>query len=93
VALDSTQALIRRISGSQLVVELASGSLPEKLKPLVSHPEELAGGAKFTLRVNEYPEVEEILRVIREGGATIADMNLKQADLEDVFLQIMEGDK
>jgi len=93
VALDSTQALIRRISGSQLIVELASGSLPEKLKSLVSHPEELAGGNKFTLRVNEYPEVEEILRAIRENGATITDMNLKQADLEDVFLQIMEGEK
>ena len=93
VALDSTQALIRRISGSQLIVELGSGSLPEKLKALVSHPEELAGGNKYTLRVNEYPEVEEILRAIRENGATIADMNLKQADLEDVFLQIMEGEK
>ncbi len=93
VALDSTSALIKRISGSQLIVELAKGGLPDALKPLVSHPEELVGGNKFTLRVNEYPEVEEILRAIRENGATIADMQLKQADLEDVFLQIMEGEK
>lgn len=93
VALDSTSALIKRISGSQLVVELADGSLPDNLKPLVSHPDELVSGNKFTLRVNEYEEVEAILRAIREKGARIVDMQLNQADLEDVFIQIMEGEK
>jgi len=93
VALDTTSALIKRISGSQLVVELADGSLPDNLKPLVSHPDELVSGNKFTLRVNEYQEVEAILRAIREQGARIVDMQLNQADLEDVFIQIMEGEK
>ena len=93
VALDSTAALIRRISGSQMVVHLASGSLPESLKPLVSHPDELVGGSKYTLRVTDYREVEPILAQLRESGAVIEDMQLHQADLEDVFLQIMEGEK
>lgn len=93
VALDSTAALIKRISGSQLVVTLASGSLPETLKPLVTHPDELVSGNQFTLRVNEYNDVEPILAKLRESGAVIDDMQLKQADLEDVFLQIMEGEK
>ncbi len=93
VALDTTSALIKRISGSQLVVELAGGSLPDNLKPLVSHPDELVSGNKFTLRVNEYQEVEAILAAIRDKGARIVDMQLNQADLEDVFIQIMEGEK
>ena len=93
VALDSTAALIRRISGSQLVVHLAAGRLPDALKPLVSHPEELVSGTKFTLRVTDYTEVESILACLREGGAVIDDMQLQQADLEDVFLQIMEEEK
>ncbi|MBV8666048.1 MAG: ABC transporter ATP-binding protein [Burkholderiaceae bacterium] len=100
VALDSTAALIRRISGSQLVVKLGAGALPEGLKPLVTHPEELqvngnggTSGGKYTLRVNSYPEVEPILRALREAGAEIGDMQLQQADLEDVFIQIMEGEK
>lgn len=93
VALDTTAALIRRISGSQLVVTLA-GVLPDGLKPLVSHPDELmAGNNKFTLRVNDYAEVEPILTTLREAGAAIQDMQLQQADLEDVFIQIMEGEK
>ncbi|GIZ53463.1 ABC transporter ATP-binding protein [Noviherbaspirillum aridicola] len=93
VALDKTSSLIRRISGSQLVVSLARGTLPDALKPLVSHPDELVSGSKYTLRVNEYSDVEPILATLRQSGAVIEDMQLQQADLEDVFIQIMEGEK
>ena len=93
VALDSTSALIKRISGSQLVVQLASGNLPDELKDLVSHPDELVLGNKYTLRVNEYKDVEPILAKLRLSGAVIEDMQLQQADLEYVFIQIMEGEK
>ena len=93
VALDTTSTLIKRISGSQLVVQLASGTLPDELKALVSHPEELKFGNKYTLRVTEYADVEPILAKLRLSGAVIEDMQLQQADLEDVFIQIMEGEK
>jgi ABC-2 type transport system ATP-binding protein len=82
-------ALIKRISGSQLVITLASGSLPDALRALVSHPAELEAGKKYTLRVNDYTEVEPILASLRTNGAVIDDMQLQQADLEDVFIQIM----
>ncbi|MDO8301504.1 ABC transporter ATP-binding protein [Lacisediminimonas sp.] len=93
VALDTTAALIRRISGSQLEVTLSRGELPPSLRALVSHPEEGENANKFILRVNEYAEVEPILAALREAGAEIGDMQLHQADLEDVFIQIMEGGK
>jgi ABC-2 type transport system ATP-binding protein len=93
VALDSTSALIRRISGSQLVIRLAQGELPAGLRGLVAHPEELAAGRKYTLRVTDHAEVEPILAALRQHGAAIEDMQLHQADLEDVFIQIMEGEK
>jgi len=93
VALDSTSALIRRISGSQLVLRLAQGALPESLRPLVSHPDELVSGRKYTLRINDYHEIEPILVTLRQSGVAVDDMQLHQADLEDVFIQIMEGEK
>jgi ABC-2 type transport system ATP-binding protein len=93
VALDSTSNLIKRISNSQLVVRLAKGALPDALKPLVSHPDELLSGRKYTLRIDHYSDVEPILAALRQGGAVIEDMQLQQADLEDVFIQIMEGEK
>jgi ABC-2 type transport system ATP-binding protein len=93
VALDSTEGLIRRISGSQLALRLKSGSLPDGLKALVSHPEELLSGNKFTLRVTDYKEVEPILAALRAAGVEIDDLQLQQADLEDVFIQIMGDEK
>jgi len=91
VALDSTEGLIRHISGSQLVLRLKHGSLPDGLKPLVSHPAELADGNQYTLRVTDYTQVEPILAALREAGVALDDMQLQQADLEDVFIQIMGG--
>lgn len=93
VALDSTAALIKRISGSQLVVKLAGGSLPASLHHLLSHPEEINANQKYTLRVTEAAEVEPILASLREANLKIEDMQLHQADLEDVFIQIMDGGK
>lgn len=93
VALDRTANLIKRISGSQLIIRLAQGQLPESLRPLVSHPEALQSDNRYTLRINEYTEVEPILATLRESGAVIDDMQLQQADLEDVFIQIMGEDK
>jgi ABC-2 type transport system ATP-binding protein len=88
--------LLRRVSGSSLIVHLKHGTLPEGLRHLVSHDEhdegQNNGGNKYTLRVNEYAEVEGILSKLRESGAQIDEMQLQQADLEDIFIQIMEGE-
>jgi len=90
VALDSMASLIRRISGSQLIVNLTHGDLDDDLRRLVTHPEVTEHGKKYSLRINEYAEVEQILKRLRESGAIIDEMQLQQADLEDIFIQIME---
>jgi ABC-2 type transport system ATP-binding protein len=87
VALDTMSQLIRRISGSQLVLHLPHNSLPEELQPLLNHPPE---DNKYSLRINDYAEVEGILARLRQGGISIDEMQLQQADLEDIFLQIMD---
>ncbi|RZT05504.1 ABC-2 type transport system ATP-binding protein [Duganella sp. CF402] len=90
VALDSMASLIRRISGSQLIVNLTHGDISDDLRHLVTHPEASEHGKKYSLRINEYAEVEQILKRLRESGAVIDEMQLQQADLEDIFLQIMD---
>jgi ABC-2 type transport system ATP-binding protein len=90
VALDTMSALIRRISGSQLIVHMTQGDLPDDLRHLITHPEPTETGRKYSLRINEYAEVEQILARLRESGAVIDEMQLQQADLEDIFLQIMD---
>lgn len=88
VALDAMSALIKRISGSQIKVQLKS-DLPAALQPLLIAHESNPAQRQFVLRVNHYEEVEPILATLREAGCTLDDLQLQQADLEDVFLQIM----
>ena len=80
-------AVVALLGGSQLVLHMPYATLPEDLQPLLNHPPE---DNKYSLRINDYSEVEKILARLRESGATIDEMQLQQADLEDIFLQIMD---
>jgi len=96
VALDSTANLIKRISGSQLRITLAASgvvTLPASLRDKVITHETPSDPRQFALRVTDYNQVEGMLAAFRADGCVIEDMHLLQADLEDVFLQIMEGSK
>ncbi len=92
VALDSMSALIKRISGSQMKFTLAQGDLPANLAPLLISHEGSVVDKQYLLRVTDYAEVEPILASLRTAGCVMEDLQLQQADLEDVFLQIM-GDQ
>ena len=89
VALDNMSALIQRISGSQMKLTLKNGSLPEKLNAALIHHDQPMEANQYLLRVNDYAEVEPILAELRMAGCGIEAMQLEQADLEDVFLQIV----
>lgn len=86
VVQDTMSRLIARISGSQLLLRFKQGDLPANLQSLQSHP---AQNGQYALRINDYAEVEPILASLREQGVLLEEMQLQQADLEDVFLQIM----
>ena len=89
VALDTTEALIKRTSESQLVLTLTQGELPESLKPLLIAQETVESSSVRILRINQHNEIEKILQTLRESNVTLSDIQLKQSDLEDVFVQIM----
>ncbi len=89
VAQDSMSDLLKRVAGSQLQFKLAAGSLPPGLQGLRLHSDE--NSPQYCLRVNDSAEVEPILAALRQHGAVLEDLQLRQADLEDVFLQIMDG--
>jgi ABC-2 type transport system ATP-binding protein len=87
VALDSTAALLRRISGAQLVVRLAGAPMPDGLRPALLHEQ----GGRHAFRLHGFDEVEPMLRSLREAGCRIEEMEVTQADLEDVFMEVMHG--
>lgn len=83
VALDSTSALLKAASSNVLRFKI-DGELPS----------ELAFGARVTGRVVQFPAqdalaVEHYLAAVRQAGLVAQDIEIRRADLEDVFLDVM----
>jgi ABC-2 type transport system ATP-binding protein len=88
VALDSTANLLRQFSAHSLILRLAQGDvLPSALAAKATQNHEGA----WCLPFENFLEIEELLAAVREAGCTVVDMKVSQADLEDVFLGLMQG--
>ena len=86
VALDKTSNLLKAFAGARLAFRITNGALPSELNSqLIS-----ANDSRYELRVDQYNEVEPVLRLLRERGVMIDDLEVKHADLEDVFLRTMQ---
>jgi len=84
VALEKTSDLLRQASSNVL-----------RFKTDQPLPRELAALARVTGRVVQLPahnalEVERWLAQAREAGVVAEDVEIRKADLEDVFLEVME---
>ncbi len=84
VALDTTHALLARFASTQLQFRLLAGRLPESLaqrcKPV---------GARLGCAIREPADVESVLEALRIAGCVIDELEVRRADLEDAFLQVM----
>ncbi len=97
VALDHKAALLKGFASNQLVLTLSAGQLPESLKPLeLNHKARSAvsvpGKAKpHVLQLNAFDEIEAILAQCRQAGCVLEEVEIRRADLERVFLQVMKN--
>jgi ABC-2 type transport system ATP-binding protein len=83
VALDTKRNLLSSFAG--LTVRLTADMLPEAWQPRVVRQHD----GTYLLSLASYAELERLLAALREAGATIAELSLQEADLEQVFLRIM----
>ncbi len=61
-------------------------------------PPALAQTARVTGRIVQLPahgalEIEQYLAAVRQAGLTVEDVEIRKADLEDVFLQVMAAER
>jgi ABC-2 type transport system ATP-binding protein len=84
IALDSTANLLKKLPGKNLRLKL-SMALPETLRPLLRHEEAF----EYMLALTEVIQVEHILAEIRQANIVVEDMQLIEADLEDVFVDLV----
>ena len=86
VALERTSDLLKAASSNVLRFKTDGHALPPQL----------AAKARVTGRVVQLPahdalEIERHLAAIREAGLQVEDVEIRKADLEDVFLDVMQG--
>ena len=85
VALESTSELLKAASSNVLRFKIDSALPPE-----------FDGKARVTGRIVQLPahdahEIESYLAVIRRAGLRVEDVEIRKADLEDVFLDVMSA--
>lgn len=85
VALDSTQNLLNRVPGKNLRLRIAPVVLPQALQPLLRGQED----GWVTLALPDVAQIESVLAELRAHGVKIEDLELLEADLEDVFMEIV----
>ncbi len=83
VALDKTSDLLKAASSNVLRFKLDA-----------ELPKALADKARITGRIVQFPandalEIERYLAAVREAGLVAHDIEIRKADLEDVFLDVM----
>ncbi|BCB25527.1 ABC transporter ATP-binding subunit [Sulfurimicrobium lacus] len=87
VALDTTANLLNRYAAIQVSMRLDPPRLPDILQPLSSGQD----GEVFKLSLKHHAELENVLRVLREAGISVAELGVSKPDLEDVFLKLVRS--
>ena len=106
--LEEAEALCSRIAMLKQGKVVALANTSELLKAASSNvlrfkidsdlPKNLADKARITGRIVQFPahnanEIEQYLAAIRQAGLVAEDIEIRKADLEDVFLDVMSDKK
>ena len=105
--LEEAEALCSRIAMLKQGKVVALANTSELLKAASSNvlrfkidselPVELRRQARITGRIVQFPahnanEIEQYLAAVRQAGLVAEDIEIRKADLEDVFLEVMSGE-
>lgn len=88
VANEATPTLLQRIDEKALVLKVEGpiGDAPRKIAGL---PVELHGETGMTIRYSAAERsFDEVLAAVHEAGFTVLDLSTREADLEDIFMQL-----
>ncbi|MBV5295923.1 MAG: ABC transporter ATP-binding protein [Curvibacter lanceolatus] len=87
VALERTSELLSRASGNVLRFKV-DGELPAALQAQAR-----VTGRIVQLAVHDAADIERSLALVRESGLVVEDIEVRKADLEDVFISVMAGSR
>ena len=85
VALDSTANLLNKFAGKKLSLTLGEVSLPEAIRPMLRAQEK----GVHTFALSDMAQIELVLSSLRTANIPVVDMQLQEANPEDVFLSLV----
>ena len=85
IALDSTENMLNRFPGKNLRLKLGASQLPMSLTALLRAEDQ----GVYTLALSETTQIEYVLAELRKANITVEDVQLTEADLEDVFVDLV----
>jgi len=85
VALDQTSALLAGRASTMLRFK-TDGALPPEVAEVAR-----VTGRIVQAKAHDAAEVEKLLATLRAHQVSVEDLEIGRADLEDVFLEIMQG--
>ena len=85
VALDSTANLLNKFAGKKLRLTLGDVVLPASIQAMLRRQEK----GTFTFDLSDMAQIEFVLSALRTANIKVIDMQLNEADLEDVFLSLV----
>jgi ABC-2 type transport system ATP-binding protein len=85
VALDRTSALLAGTASTMLRFKT------EDALPAALAPQSRVTGRIVQIKAHDAAEVESVLAALRAAQVKVEDLEIGRADLEDVFLEIMQG--
>ena len=90
VANEPTPQLLARIDEKELLLEV-EGPLSEAPRKIAGCAVELHGETGMTVRYSAVDHsFDEVIAAVHEAGFTIRDLSTREADLEDIFMQLTQ---
>ncbi|OHX14845.1 ABC transporter ATP-binding protein [Chromobacterium sphagni] len=86
LALENKDKLLAHSARREVAVKL-SAALPDSLLPRKLRDED----GRVVLQLAELAELETVLATLREAGVEVRELNVVEADLESVFVKMMNG--
>jgi ABC-2 type transport system ATP-binding protein len=85
VALDSTRNLLCGVAGVRVRLRLSPNRLPASVLGMLVSEE----GDNRVLALERFAQIEDLLAALRREQIDVQELEVMQADLEDVFVQMM----
>ncbi|QEL57033.1 ABC transporter ATP-binding protein [Chromobacterium paludis] len=86
IALENKDKLLAHSARREVAVKLA-GALPASLAPRKLREED----GRVVLQLADLSELESVLAELRQAGVEVRELNVVEADLESVFVKMMNG--